>query len=347
MEICLKKPTESFFGNRLCTESLTDDIIQMHSFLQESICISHNVFSLKLIMSVNFEFLLPAVTLALSAATFIFLFLRRRNKYLKYNLPPLSKHSFFEVVSSLESGRSLDLVRTCCQELGPVFQIRLAPSTSSIIIADGALARLILDGDNARGIPCADKTKMYRRFEAGMLGVPNIFTKRTHGEGWELSRKTVAPAFSNLNIRKKIPLLHNSLSKLCDMLTKYENTAYQFDLQLLMIRFIFDFNTVALFGMCFDALGDSETDGNKVLRASDANSREYFHRQFYNPLRKYFFWNKEVQKALQARKYLVIFQQRILDDYRASKNAEELKTDPSLLGQLIRRYGISYIRLDS
>ena len=287
------------------------------------------------LMVTNFvEDYLPSVLLAvLIALTMAFLLLKKK----KINLPPLTKHGVFEVVSCYESGRVLDLVRTSCQKLGPVFRIRMPRFRPMIMVNDIALVRQILDGDNKGGIPGADKTNMYRRFEAGMLGVPNLFTKKTYGEGWEWARKAIAPAFSNLNIRKKIPLLQNSLSKLYDMLTKYENTAIQFDLQSLMVRFIFDFNAVALFGMCFDALGDSETDGNKLLRAIDANTKEFLHKQYYNPLRKYFFWDKEVQNAVNARKYIEIFQKRILDDYRASISAEELKTDPSLLGQLVRR----------
>ena len=285
-------------------------------------------------MFFNFEYLLPSIALSLTVAlTAVLLFLKKK----RTNLPPLTKHGLFEVVSVLESGRVLDMIRTSCQELGPVFRIRIPQTRPMIMVNDIALVRLILDGDSTRGIPGADKDEIYHRFEAGMLGVPNLLTKKTYGEGWEWARKAIAPAFSNLNIRKKVPLLHNSLSKLCDMLTKYENTAHQFDLQSLMSRFIFDFNAVALFGMCFDALGDSETDGNKLLRAIDANTKEFLHKQYYNPLRKYFFWDKEVQNAVNARKYIEIFQNRILDDYRASISAEELKTDPSLLGQLVRR----------
>ena len=255
----------------------------------------------------------------------------------KYNLPPLTKNSVFEIVSNLESGLILDIILMNCRELNRVFRIRAPQWHHFFVVTDSTLVRLILEGDKTRGFPAADKDQSYHRLDPGLLGVPNMFTKRTHGEGWEWARRAIAPAFSTLNISKKLPILEKTLSKLCDMLTEYEGTAHQFDIQSLIFRFAFDFSTIALFGMCFDALGDSETDGNKFLDEVEVNLKEYFHKQFYNPLRKYFFWNKEVQRGLKAREYVEFFQKRILDDYRTSMSAEELKTDPSLLGQLIRR----------
>ena len=121
------------------------------------------------------------------------------------------------------------------------------------------------------------------------------------------------------------------------MLTEYEISVNIFDLQSLFMRFAFDFSTVALFGMCFDALGDSETEGNKFLHEVDINVKEFYQKQFYNPVRKYFFWDKEVQRGLKAREYVELFLMQMLDNYRASMSAEVLKTDSSLLGHSLRR----------
>ena len=285
-------------------------------------------------ISLDFKFIFPFVVLALLAyLTFVILFCRNR----KVNLPPLTKHGLFEIVSSHESGRIIDLVRRSSQELGSVFRVRMPQLRPFIMVTDGALARLILDGDKTRGIPGADKDSIYHRLNAATFDVSNFFTKKTVGEGWERARKAISPSFSNLNIRKKIPLLQTSLSQLCDKLTKYENVAHQFDLQRLITRFIFDFSTIALFGMCFNALDESETDGNKLLCAIDITMREYLHRQLHNPLRKYFLWDKEVRKAFKARKFIETFLNRMVNDYRASMSAEDLKTESSLLAQLVRR----------
>ena len=283
-------------------------------------------------MAIDLEFLLPSLTIAL--VVIIAIIVSRRTKC---NLPPLVKSSLFQIVSDLESGRILDVYLKSSRELCKVFRIRAPQLQHFIIVTDSTLSRLILNGDKTHGYRGADKDIIYHRFEAGMLGVPNMFTKKSQGEGWEWVRKTIAPVFSNLNINKKLPILEKTLSKLCDMLTEYEGTAHQFDIQSLIFRFTFDFSTVALFGMCFDALGDSETEGNKFLHEVSTNAKEYFHKQFCNPLRKYFFWNKEVQRGLKAREYVELFQKNILDTHRTSMSTEELKTDPSLLGQLIRR----------
>ena len=270
----------------------------------------------------------------LASVIFAVILFRKRFCYV---LPPIASNSLFDIVANLESGRILEVFLTSCRELCPVFRIRAPQLRHFVVVTDSNLARLILEGDKTRGFPVADKDEMYHRFEPGMLGVPSVFTKMSEGEDWEWARKSIAPIFSNLNIRKKIPILQNTLYKLCEMPKEYENKAIKFDLQLLMFRFTFDFSRVALFGMRFDALGDSETDGSKLLREVEISSKEYFQKQFYNPLRKYFFWNKEVQRGLKAREYVELFQKRILDDYRASMSGEDLKTDPSLLGQLIRR----------
>ena len=267
------------------------------------------------------------------SATLLLIFLKKSN----VSLPPLAENSLYDILSNLESGRILDIILVKCRALNPVFRIRAPQLHHFIIVTDSTLARQILDGDKTLGFPGADKDYMYHRFDPGMLGVPNMFTKRSQGEGWEWARKAVAPTFSHLNIQKKVPILRKTLSKLCDMLIQYETTTYLFDLHSLMLRFTFDFSTVAMFGMCFDALGDSKTDGNKFLHEVEIVTKEYFQKQFHNPLRKFFFWNKDVQRGLKAREYVELFQKRILDDYRASISADELKTDPSLIAQLLRR----------
>ena len=66
-----------------------------------------------------------------------------------------------------------------------VFRIKAPQLNHFVIVVDSTLSRLILDEDKTRGFPAADKDIIYHRFEPGLLGVPNMITKRTQGEGWE------------------------------------------------------------------------------------------------------------------------------------------------------------------
>jgi len=210
------------------------------------------------------------------------------------------------------------------------------------VVTDASLARLVFEGDKNRGISGADKDQIYHRLDAGMLGVHNLFTKRTHGEGWEWARKAIAPAFSNLNVNSKIPILQEALSKVFHILDEYDSRAHQFDIHNFMTKFILDFTTISLFGISFDALGGEETLGNKFIHEIEILIKEYYQKQFHNPFRKYMFWNKEVQRGAKAKEFIETFFKKMLDDYRSSKTAEDIKTDTSLFGQMVRRYAYLY-----
>jgi cytochrome P450 len=46
------------------------------------------------------------------------------------------------------------------------------------------------------------------------MNVSSILTKKTHGEGWEISRKALSPAFSNSLLYKKLPEIHRQTAEL-------------------------------------------------------------------------------------------------------------------------------------
>jgi hypothetical protein len=164
----------------------------------------------------------------------------------------------------------------------------------------------------------------------------------------------VAPSFSTQNLSKSVSTQNECTSKLISILTKYSQEQVEFDIAEFMTNFTFDFLTTNMFGISTNAFHDHIIEPNDTQNSSLPNScpkelskgRKFMKelsiamtemgRRIVFPLRNYMFWDKNVHRANEATAYLMEFAHFVLDTYKALKSAEEISSDPSIMGHLMR-----------
>ena len=263
-------------------------------------------------------------------AAFTGIYFLMRLKLSGGKLPPISSEGTLETVAKFQDVTAIHWLLSLMRQLGPVFRIRLPDlQQSTVVIGDPSLSRMIFDEHE-------EKSKVYKNFDGVSNGVPTLFTKRTFHGGWDFARKGVAPSFSMANINKALPKVYKKLDELHEILSKYVSTGAVFDMGHLMILLTVDFITTTMFDVEYNALSDKpESEGLQLLNATNIVLKEYALKQMFNPIRFLFFWNKEILEAQKASKYMFAAQQKILDNYRATKSAEEIENDTSILGHLV------------
>ena len=90
-----------------------------------------------------------------------------------------------------------------------------------------------------------------------------------------------------------------------------------------------------MFGVDYNSM-EKEGVARDLLKAFDVILRERGMKQFFNPLRYFMFWDKEVRASTVASKFVVASQMKILEQYRSKHTPEEIEKDPSILGHLVR-----------
>lgn len=114
----------------------------------------------------------------------------RRSYARSQKYPPMPKYPFSVFFKEFQRGKNHQFQLKNSRETGLIYRIPLPSfisTTIAIAVCDATLARLILEGDDEHGEE--DKSFRYRNITKITLGVPTMVTKRTHGEGWEWSRK--------------------------------------------------------------------------------------------------------------------------------------------------------------
>ena len=288
-------------------------------------------------MSVYAFFITVFVIVFASLITVAFLFRRR------IPVPPLSREI---KLSNFFDGSIIRILYEESQKMGLVFRFQLPLLRNFIVVADGCLASKILEGDKLKGFLPADKSDQVKKFNKLFFGCPNIFTKKTIGEGWEWARKTIAPEFSMANISKSIPKLHINLGKLEEIMHKNCEEGTSFDIAKLMMQFTLDFILAALFKLNYDSMRNHDSIGNTLLREIEIAAMEYGIKQYTNFLRGYMFWDKEVVRAKNALIFIEAYIKNLIAEYKSSKTDDEIKSDDSLLGRLLRRCPIIAIHFN-
>jgi cytochrome P450/NADPH-cytochrome P450 reductase len=243
-------------------------------------------------------------------------------------LPPLTKQYIIGTLMEAMAGRLPQLLLENSREVGPVFRMAFLTWNPVIVVSDPVLARQLLETDS-------NKSRGYRRFRELTFNHPNIVSKDTFNDGWEWARKAVSPSFSNTNLFKTLPKLHQRLNELIQEFDKYCQTEEKFDMNDVMMKFTFNFIATSMFGVDYklDLSADSHSEASMFLHEIHIDITEAFKSK---TLRIDQFWNGEPARAALASKRLRQLTQGILDHYRSTHSAEEIAADTSILSHLVR-----------
>jgi len=289
------------------------------------------------------------VTASIGLITTVYITLKRRSILYGDKLPPFIKHSFGYYVSEFLKGNNHRFQLKCCRESGPIHRLPPMPwllfPNLSIMVCDPTLARLILEGDK-NNREC-EKSDRYKRMQAITAGQPTMGIKSTFGEeGWECSRKAVAPSFSNTNLYKVLPELSKCLNQFNDIIDSHILQDKSLDnIVVWMVALTMDFLAKSMFNCEFNTLHHHAVQNETAVKGSEGYEfvtkvdnviRETMLRQTLNPFRKYQFWNKEISIAKTHAVDVQNISQRVLDKYRREHTAEQTEIDSSIIGHLVK-----------
>ena len=264
----------------------------------------------------------PVAAAALVCAGTVFLWgvlqLSRRRR----RLPPLNKESMLETVSRLTSKQAVDFFSEKMLELGPIYRLNVPEFVPVVIVCDPQLGRVILDKFD-------EKSPSYKRLR-GLTGfIPNLFTKMTHGEGWDWARKSIARSFSNSNLLRALPLFYEKLEQLQSRLEEASLEKRDVDICDYTLSLTLDFLMNSMFNTDFDFMNGGNDEGRRLVDNLHLVLLEYGMRSAVNPFRPYMFWDPAVAEAKKAAKATLQTMQSILDTYRSSHTPEQIEVDES------------------
>ena len=283
----------------------------------------------------------------ITVAYFLFHFNQKRKM-----LPPMIKYPFMVFFNEFLRGQNHRFQLKMTREHGLIYRLPI-PSlfpTVALAVSDPALARLILEGDATH--PETEKSFRYKGLDGVSNGVSTMVTKRTHGTGWDSSRKAVAPSFANINLYRLLPQLQTKLNQLKSILDAHVDQEKNFnDLSSWMVRLTIDFLAKTMFDVDFGTLnlysmknGTSQEsfesnfpDGQGYVELLMMVTKEITLNQSLNPTRKYMFWNKEVIAANKGAQEIQSIGLKVLNKYRQEHSAKDLEEDKSIIAHLLRR----------
>lgn len=292
------------------------------------------------------------VTALVGVVSLLSFLLYRLNRQRKGNTPPMVKDSFKIFLDNYTEGKHHQFQLKWSRETGSIFRLPIPQfiPTVALIVTDSGLARLILEGNT--NFEELDKSFAYRGMKGVTLGVNSMVTKKTHGEGWDWSRKAMVSSFSTINLCRLLPDLQLQLNQLRQILDSHiEQEKNLEDIASWMVRLTMDFLARSMFHNDFgtmhyhsvmngtsDALeSDMDSDGHRLMLQLGVAIKEFTMMQAMIPFRKYMFWREEVKEGLKAAKEIESIGQKILNKYRSEHSAEQLSDDKTIIGHLLRR----------
>ena len=253
----------------------------------------------------------------------------RRSGDKRRALPPLNREGMLETLARFMDGTVPDMLLENARAVGKVFRLNMPELRRWVVVCDAKLARSILENH-------PEKPDLYKNFESAIYGVSTMFTKRTHGEGWEVVRKHLAKAFSMTVLSSTLPQFDTKIRRLVSIFEDAAKAGRSVDVVSVMQRFTLDFLTSSMFDLDMDAMGDGVTEGTEFLHDMEVALQEYCLKQVFNPFRKYMFWNTEIRQAESSSQRIRSVAEKILSEYRMKRSPEEIATDPSILGHIAR-----------
>lgn len=250
--------------------------------------------------------------------------LRRKNK----KLPPINREGMLTTAFAVADSGAPDFLMEKSRELGLVFRLNMPDTVPFIVVCDPRLGRKIfLEHD--------EKPHFYKLVNGFNYGKDNMFSKYTHNDEWEWNRKSHAGSFSLTNLTVKLPQIHSKLTELKKILKSHAKEAKVFDLDLLGVDLTMDLLTSTMFDVDHGAIFEG-SEGKLLQHRLNVMLKEYAMRQFFNPLRRFMWWDKDLQEAERTRDELYAFSYKVLDEYRSKSSAEDIARDQSILGHLLR-----------
>lgn len=260
---------------------------------------------------------------------FLSFFSSRGRYYKNAPLPPYMKENMYQTVCRFMDGTIPDVILKNMREIGPVFRLNLPEQAHFIVISDPSIARFILETE-------PEKPVTYSRFNKVSFGLDTMFSKRTHDNSWHFARKGAAPAFSMKNIKSTIPCLESKIETFCSVLNDYSDKQHSFDIADFAVYFTMEYLMESMFGLNIKCFGKDGKEGQDILKDLSVAVKEYALLQAFNPLRFLMFWDSHLQEAALATNRTHGLCQRILNEYRAKMSPDQIATDSSILGHLIR-----------
>jgi hypothetical protein len=108
----------------------------------------------------------------------------------KKKLPPMIEEGMIACIVGLTGAHSPQWVMNQSRKMGhTIFRLNMPEYNHFVIVADPKVARLIIEGDNAKGFPAAEKTHHYKKIDRNNGGYRQMASRRTEGDGWAETRK--------------------------------------------------------------------------------------------------------------------------------------------------------------
>ena len=249
--------------------------------------------------------------------------LRRRRLF--SSLPPMCPLSMRETLREMTArGTPPGWLYRTRHELGTsVFRLRIPALEHFVVVCDAETARTILLDTKAE-----KPQNFYKPMAQVTGGIGTIFTKKTHGEGWEHARKGSAHAFTSVRISNNMAAAAPHLADLDAVMAEHARGQAPMPVSETMVRLTVDIiGSTGFGGYPMNALLDSDeasaSDGRQFMLDLETALLEFTSKQTLNPLRRFTHaWHPEVIEAKAAALRLMHFAQRILDVYRASGRCE-------------------------
>ena len=175
---------------------------------------------------------LPAISimmLILTLGVYSLIFADRRK------LPPITKESALQLIKIFTSGKGApEFLLTKMRDVGKVFRLSMPEMTHWVVVCDPALARKILLEEE-------EKPDIYKRFDGFTGRVSTMFSKKTHGDDWHITRKGASTSFSMKSISSLLPIMYEKIGEMKSMLQRLDKEGTVFSLSEITTHLAMDF----------------------------------------------------------------------------------------------------------
>ena len=265
-----------------------------------------------------------SIPIGLGIISTLWIFIRPRRK-----LPPINSEGMVETLVNLGGENSVTFFESKMKELGLIYRLNTMDMYPWIVVCHPGLAKRLLNEHH-------EKNYSYKLMRGCSYGIDGLFSKNTFNDDWDWARKHVANSFSLSNLNLKVSSIHHHLHEIHSTLFKYAREHTPFELDYVGVDLTMKILVSTMFSIDQKSY-PVQNIGKRLQELLHIILREFCSKQVYQPWRKYFFWDKDVQVAKQARQEIYDTLHGILNNYRSSHSEEEIQNDTSILGHLVRR----------
>lgn len=230
-------------------------------------------------------------------------------------LPPWAPRSLFQNIKVAQNQKGLTKVSyplTISAEFkdgdfgrtthGATFRMALPLFGRILSTTDYELARLILQGNSSEDLAESEKTHYQRNVNFVDRKTYSLLTHLTSNTDRDRARKALAPCFSTSNLQLTWPYIEAALQAEFASLRSLSKSGEEIDCKKRILQFFLGVLGRSAFGVEFTMDGtenENNINGLEYLEAQDAACSSRV-KELSMPLRRYFFWNKDVQKGHQS-----------------------------------------------